>query len=262
MPYVFDNLPWLALFPIAEHERSLMSVFLLTKDGPIATLTFNRPEKRNPLNVEVLLEMEGLLHSVRDDPEVRVLMVTGSGNSFCAGADLSALKGVNDPSARQRILQAQGTRRTSLTARVALTLRVLDQMTIAAINGYAVGGGWMLSLACDFRIAVEHAEFWFPEVDLGVPLVPEGCRLVVELVGPARAKEIILTCRRYKAAELQQMGMVHQVVPAGQLDNAALSLAQNLADKKHDAVGWSKATVNALTREQRILRSDLLLTRA
>jgi enoyl-CoA hydratase len=238
-----------------------MSAFLLTRDGSIATLTFNRPEKRNPLNVEVLLELADLLQTVRDDPEVRVLIVTGSGNSFCAGADLSGLKGITDLHERQHVLHAQGTRRTSLTARVALVLRELEQVTIAAINGYAVGGGWLMSLACDFRIAVEQAEFWFPEVDLGVPLVPEGCRLVVELVGPARAKEIILTCRRYKVVELQQMGMVHQVVAAAQLHDAALSLAQSLIGKKQDAVGWSKATINALTREQRVVRSDLLLTR-
>jgi len=238
-----------------------MPAFLLTKDGPIATLTFNRPEKRNPLNVEVLLEMEDLLHSVRDDPDMRVLMVTGSGNSFCAGADLSALKGITNPQERQRALQAQGTRRTSLTARVALVLRELEQITIAAINGYAVGGGWMMSLACDFRIAVAHAEFWFPEVDLGVPLVPEGCRLLLELVGPARTKEIILICRHYKAAELRQMGLIHQVVPTAQLCDAALSLAQSLVNKKQDAATWSKATINALTRRRRVVRSDLLLAR-
>lgn len=238
-----------------------MPAFLLTKDGPLATLTFNRPEKRNPLNIEVLLEMEALLHSVRDDPNLRVLIVTGSGNSFCAGADLSALKGITDPRERQRALHTQGTRRTSLTARVALVLRELEQTTIAAINGYAVGGGWMMSLACDFRIAVEHAEFWFPEVDLGVPLVPEGCRLLLELVGPARAKEIILTCRRYKAAELQQMGIVQQIVPATQLRDAAFSLAQSLANKRQGAVEGSKATINALMRRQQVVRPDLLLAR-
>lgn len=96
-----------------------MPAFLLTKDGPLATLTFNQPEKRNPLNIEVLLEMEDLLHSVRDDPAVRVVIVTGSGNSFCAGADLSALKGSSDPQVRQRLLQAQGTCRwnSALAAR-------------------------------------------------------------------------------------------------------------------------------------------------
>lgn len=238
-----------------------MPSFLLTKDGPIATLTFSRPEKRNPLNVEVLLEMEALLHTVRDDPTIRVLILTGSGNSFCAGADLSALRGITDLQERQRLLHAQGTQRTSLTARVSLVLRELEQVTIAAINGYAVGGGWMMALACDFRIAVEQAEFWFPEVDLGVPLVPEGCRLLLELVGPARAKEIILTCRRYRAEELRQMGIVHRVVPAVQWQDTVLSLARNFVSQKQDAVARSKATVNALTRGQRVMRSDLLLAR-
>ena len=79
-----------------------MSAFLLTTDGPLATLIFNRPEKRNPLNIEVLLELENLLHTVRDDQEVRVLILTGSGNSFCAGADLSALKSISDAQERQQ----------------------------------------------------------------------------------------------------------------------------------------------------------------
>lgn len=237
-----------------------MSAFLLTKEDAVATLTFNRPEKRNPLNIAVLLEMEELLHAVRDDPAVRVLVIAGSGNSFCAGADLSAVKGITDPQERQRVFHAQGMRRTSLTARAAMILHGLEQVTIAAINGYAVGGGWVMALACDFRIAVEHAEFWFPEIDLGVPLVPEGCQLLVEVVGPARAKEMILTCRRYKAVELQQIGMIHQIVPTTQLHEAATVLAQNLARKKQEAVDWSKATVNALTRGQQIVRPDLMMT--
>jgi enoyl-CoA hydratase/carnithine racemase len=238
-----------------------MPTFLLTKDAAVATLTFNRPEKRNPLNIEVLLEMEELLHTVRDDQAIRVLVLTGSGNSFCAGADLSAVKGITDPQERQRMFHAQGMRRTSLTARAATLLHGLEQVTIAAINGYAIGGGWVMALACDFRIAVEQAEFWFPEVDLGVPLVPEGCQLLIDTVGPARAKEMILTCRRYKAAELQQMGMIHQVVPAMPFHETVTALAQNLAGKNQEAVGWSKATVNTLTRRQQVLRSDLLLIR-
>jgi len=238
-----------------------MPAFLLTKEDTVATLAFNRPEKRNPLNVEVLREMEELLHIVRDDPAVRVLILTGSGNSFCAGADLSAVKGITTPQERQRVFHAQGMRRTSLTARAAMALHGLEQVTIAAINGYAVGGGWVMALACDFRIAVEQAEFWFPEVDFGVPLVPEGCQLLIDVVGSARAKEMILTCRRYKTAELQQMGMIHQVVPAIQFHETVTVLAQNLAGKKQEAAGWSKTTINALARGQQVLRSDLLLRR-
>lgn len=238
-----------------------MPAFLLTIDGQVATLTFNRPEKRNPLNVEVLLELESLLHSIRDDTNIRVLLLTSTGNTFCAGADLSVVKGITNQQERERILRDQGVRRTSLTARVALVLRELEQVTIAAINGYAVGGGWMLTMACDYCIAVEQAEFWLPEVDLSVPFVPEGCRLLLELVGPARAKEIVLTCRRYRAVELQQLGLIHQVAPLAQCNETALTLARRLIAKNQDGMAWSKATISTLIRGRHVMRQDLFLAR-
>src|SRR5437660_7754517 len=144
--------------------------FLLSKDGAIATLIFNRPEKRNPLNEEILLELQEMLHQVRDDPQVRVMIFTGSGNTFSAGADLSQIRGISDPQERQRVFAQYRKRRGRLVGRVLEILVNLEPITIAAINGYAVGGGWALVLGCDFKIAVEEAQFWFPEVDLGVPL--------------------------------------------------------------------------------------------
>jgi enoyl-CoA hydratase len=158
--------------------------FLLEKDGRVATLTFNRPEKRNPLNEEVVLEFEGLLHRVRDDREVRVLIVTGSGNTFSAGADLSTLKEVTDPVERQRLFAPLSKRRARLIGRVLGVLANLEVPTIAAINGYAIGGGWSIALGCDIRIAVAGAQFWFPEVDLGVPLSPEATALLTAQRGP------------------------------------------------------------------------------
>ena len=136
--------------------------FVLEKDGRIATLTFNRPEKRNPLNEEIVLELEGLLYQVRDDKDTRVLIFTGTGNTFSAGADLTLVKGVTDQEERQRIFIPLGKRRARLLGRVLRVLANLEQVTIAAINGYAIGGGWSLALGCDLRIAVEGAEFWFP----------------------------------------------------------------------------------------------------
>jgi enoyl-CoA hydratase len=174
--------------------------FILEKEGRIATLTFNRPEKRNPLNEEIVLELESLLHEVPDDKEIRVLIFIGTGNTFSSGADLSQVKGITDKEERQRIFAPLGKRRARLIGRVINTLVNLEQVTIAAVNGYAAGGGWTLALGCDFRIAVEEAEFWFPEVDLGVPLSPASTALVVAYVGPTVAKEIIIGCRRYKAA--------------------------------------------------------------
>src|SRR5215470_1301587 len=206
---------------LAAKEVPMPDHFLLDKDGRIATLTFNRPEKRNPLNEEIVLELEGLLHQIRDDKDIRVLIFTGTGNTFSAGADLSQVKGVTDPAERQRIFAPLGKRRVRLVGRVLHTLANLEQITIAAINGYAAGGGWSLALGCDLRIAVEEAEFWFPEVDLGVPLSPASTSLLAAHVGPALAKEIIITCRRFKAAELLPMGMVNQVVKKEELHATA-----------------------------------------
>jgi enoyl-CoA hydratase len=235
--------------------------FVLEKDGRIATLTFNRPEKRNPLNEEIVLELEGLLHQVRDDKDVRVLIFTGTGNTFSAGADLTLVKGVTDQEERQRIFIPLGKRRARLIGRVLRLLANLEQVTIAAINGYAIGGGWSLALGCDLRIAVEGAEFWFPEVDLGVPLSPDSTALLTAHIGPALAKEIIITCRHFKAEELLPLGLVNRIVKKEALTATVRELAQSLANKNPTAVMASKATVNALALNQAVIRPDLLLTR-
>jgi len=235
--------------------------FVLEKDGRIATLTFNRPEKRNPLNEEIVLELESLLHQVRDDKEARVLIFTGTGNTFSAGADLTLMKGITDQEERQRIFVPLGKRRGRLIGRVLRVLANLEQVTIAAINGYAIGGGWSLALGCDLRIAVEEAEFWFPEVDLGVPLSPDSTALLAAHIGPSLAKEIIITCRHFKAEELLPLGLVNRVVKKAELTATVRELAQSLANKNPTAVMVSKATVNALALNQAVIRPDLLLTR-
>lgn len=235
--------------------------FLLERDARIATLTFNRPEKRNPLNEEIVLELENLLYQVRDDKDIRVLIFTGTGNTFSAGADLSQVKGITDPAERHRIFAPLGKRRVRLIGRVLHTLVNLEQVTIAAVNGYAAGGGWSLALACDLRIASEEAEFWFPEVDLGVPLSPASTSLVLAHLGPALAKEIIIGCRRFKAAELLTLGMLNRVVKKSELLPTVRELAQSIASKKPSAVTVSKATINTLAMGQSVLRTDIFLER-
>jgi len=236
--------------------------FVLSKEGRIATLTFNRPEKRNPLNEEILLELEDMLHQVRDDPEVRVMIFTGSGNTFSAGADLSQIRGINDEQERQHIFAQYRKRRGRLVGRVLEVLVNLEPITIAAINGYAVGGGWALVLGCDFKIAVEEAQFWFPEVDLGVPLRAGSTALLAAHVGPTRAKEIIITCRRFKAAELLAMGLLNRVVKKDELHPAVNDLAQSLIAKNQTAVMGSKLIVNTVTSGKAPVQSDLLLDRS
>ena len=236
--------------------------FLLEKDGRVATLIFNRPEKRNPLNEEVMLEFEALLHRVRDDRETRVLIVTGSGNTFSAGADLSTLKEVTDLAERQRLFAPLSRRRSRLIGRALGLLANLEVVTIAAVNGYAIGGGWGIALGCDIRVAAAGAQFWFPEVDLGVSLSPEATALLAAQSGPAVAKEIIITCRRYTAEELLPMGLVNRVVKKEELYPAVRELARAIAEKNPAAAMGVKATVNAVSGGGRALRLDLLLDRS
>jgi enoyl-CoA hydratase len=246
-----------------NHEECDMAKhFILEKKGRIATLTFNRPEKRNPLNEEIVLELEGLLQQVRDDKDARVMIFTGSGNTLSAGADLSQIKGVADEKERERIFGEYRKRRARLIGRTLDLLVHLEQMTIAAINGYAIGGGFGLALACDLRVAVEGAQFWFPEVDLGVPLSASATALLAAHVGPAVAKEIIITCRRYKAEELAQMGIINRVVKKDELYPVVQELAESLVKKNPLAVMASKATVNAVAMGQAAIVPDLLLDRS
>jgi enoyl-CoA hydratase len=221
--------------------------FLLDKADQIATITLNRPEKRNPINVEMLKEFESILLDLRDDAASRVVMLTGTGNSFCAGADLSIVKGIKDEAEKQRIFAQHRNQRIRLINRIFTMLENLEQPVIAAINGYAIGGGWGLALACDFRLAVPSARFWFPEVDLGVPLSLGASARLFSMVGAGRAKEIILMCSRHTSEELLSWGMLSRIVPPEQLMDAAHDLATKLLAKHPRAVTGSKLTVNALT---------------
>jgi enoyl-CoA hydratase len=121
--------------------------------------------------------------------------------------------------------------------------------TVAAINGYAVGGGWFIALACDLRIAVEGAEFWMPEVDLGSPGPRAPEQWLASHVGAARAKEIIFTCRHFKAEELYGWGLLNRVVRKQDLMPVAMELAQSLAAKKQAALLQAKANINGFFLE-------------
>lgn len=220
--------------------------FLFEKSGAVATITFNRPERRNCLDEQIVLEFEGLLHQVRDDTATRVLIVTGTGTSFCAGADVSALKGVTDVAEQRRLFAKRGRRVPRLIGRAFEVLARMDALTIGAINGYAVGGGWSIALAFDFAIAVAGAEFWVPEVDLDVPYRGAPAKMIAARVGPWLAKEIIIGCRHFRAEELLAMGLLNRVVAPAELMPAARELAETLAKKPPGAVAPTKRDINAV----------------
>jgi enoyl-CoA hydratase/carnithine racemase len=229
--------------------------FVVENDGPVTTITFNRPERRNCLDEAVILDFERRLQTVRDDRDCRVLIVTGKGSAFCAGADNAMFKApagaAIDPTERRRRMGEFGKRWPRLIGRTFDVLAHLDQITIGAINGYAVGGGWSFALAFDFAIAVEGAEFWVPEVDLEVPYRGAPASVLAARLGPWRAKEAILMCRHYNAAELLAMGALNQIVKPDALMPSARELAKALSAKSRDALAASKRDINAVFFGQR-----------
>jgi enoyl-CoA hydratase/carnithine racemase len=223
--------------------------FLYEKDGAVTTITFNRPERRNCLNQEVMNELEGLLRDVRHDSEVRVLIVTGTGAAFSAGADIAAVKGLSDREERARVFSARSGGARAVGRAVGRTfdqITRLDCMTIGAVNGYAVGGGWALAAAFDFIVAVEHAEFWVPEVELGSAFTGGPALVMAARLGPWRAKEAMILCRHFKARDLYELGMVNRVVKDGELMPTVRELAEELLTLPHKAATKTKHFVDGI----------------
>jgi enoyl-CoA hydratase/carnithine racemase len=220
---------------------------LVTRDGVIATVTLNRPDRRNSLSDAMLTDLSAAFAALRDDTGSRVVIVTGAPPVFSAGADAPHARAKTDEERRQ-LFQSRKSQFRRLFERANTLLENLEQATICMINGHAVGGGWGLTLACDFRIAAEAVELWIPEVDLGVPLGVASTTRFVRLVGPARAKEIIMSCRRYTAAEAHAMGLVHRVVPGASLGAAVREYADMLARKPFRPMAEMKARINTIAR--------------
>jgi enoyl-CoA hydratase/carnithine racemase len=191
----------------------------LARDGAVATVTLDRPDRRNALSDSLLSALAAVLTELRDDATVRVVVMTGAPPVFSAGAD-AGLKSSMSADERRHAFANRKSQFRRLFERVTTLLEGLEQPTIAMVNGHAVGGGWGLALAADFRIAAAEAQFWIPEVELGVPLGVASTARFVRFVGPARAKEIILECRRYSATEAHALGLVTRVVPGGALAEA------------------------------------------
>src|SRR5205823_13496084 len=156
----------------------------LVRDGALATVTLNRPDRRNSLSDAMLTELAAAFVELRDDAATRVVIVTGAPPVFSAGAD-AGLKSSMSADERRQAFSGRKSQFRRLFERANTMLEGLEQITIAMINGHAVGGGWGLTLACDFRWAAAEAEMWIPEVDLGVPLGVASTTRFVRLVGPA-----------------------------------------------------------------------------
>ena len=219
----------------------------LVRDGAVATVTLDRPDRRNALSDSLLSALAAVLTELRDDATIRVVVVTGAPPVFSAGAD-AGLKSSMSADERRHAFANRKSQFRRLFERVTTLLETLEQPTIAMVNGHAVGGGWGLALAADFRIAAAEAQFWIPEVELGVPLGVASTARFVRFVGPARAKEIIMECRRYSAAEAHALGLVTRVVPGSALAEAVREHAAKLLAKPFRPLAEMKARINTIAR--------------
>lgn len=201
----------------------------------IARLTIARPKALNALNSEVLTELEQVLQEVTGKAEVRVLLITGEGEkAFVAGADIAEMLEKSPLEARRFAQHGQN---------VFDRLEELPIPVLAAINGFALGGGCELAMACDIRIAAEHAKFGQPETGLGITPGFAGTQRLARLVGAGRALELILSGATIDAAEAWRIGLVNKVVPKNQLLEAAMDLARKLAARSPVALELSKKAV-------------------
>jgi enoyl-CoA hydratase/carnithine racemase len=215
------------------------SATLLTIAGRVATITMNRPEVRNALTGTGVLEgLLTALDTIKDDPDLSVLVLTGAGSAFSAGGNLKDMRASEDifeGSARQI---AESYRSSIL--RLMRTVASLDLVTIASINGPAIGGGCDLALLCDLRVASSLATFGQPVVDLGLVPGDGGAWILPRIVGWQRAAELIFTGRIVDAPAALAMGLVLEVVEANQLEDRAGALASTIADKPPNALRLTK----------------------
>jgi enoyl-CoA hydratase len=197
-----------------------MSFILIEKADRIAWVTLNRPEKLNALNNEVLRELEQVFADLEQDPEVGVVVVTGAGEkAFVAGADIAELKSLDTAGARVQALRGQA---------VFQRIEAMPKPVIAAVNGFALGGGCELALACHIRIASENARFGLPEVSLGIIPGYGGTQRLPRLVGKGIALDMILSGETIPAADALRMGLVSRVAPLADLKATAEKLAKTI----------------------------------
>ena len=205
----------------------------------ITTITLNRPSARNSLNSEMMDELRACIDQLRGDEQVRAVIVTGAGRVFSAGADVDMLTRIGESYTPEQTRAEIRKWRDTFDA-----FEALPQVTIAAVNGLAFGGGVVLALACDFRLASTRAIFGLPEIKLGMVLALGGTQRLTRLVGVSAAKEMILRGRNVSAIEGQRLGLVHRVSDPGDLMGLARSWAERDIEYSSRAIALAKRLID------------------
>lgn len=211
-----------------------MPYIKLEKQGHIGLVTMNRPEALNALNGETLSELNALIDQITADDDIYVAVITGAGRSFVAGADISSMLPMNAVEGRQW---------GEFGNSVFLKLENMPKPVIAAINGFALGGGNELAMSCDIRLASEKAKFGQPEVGLGITPGFGGTQRLPRIVGYGNAMKLILSAKTIDAQEALKIGLVDEVYPPEELLPAAIALAEAIASQAQVAVRQSKRCI-------------------
>ena len=226
-----------------KDTREFQTIRVKVEDA-LGRLTLDRPERLNAVGATMLQELAEAARWFDSHRELRVVIVSGEGRAFCAGADLqdSPLAAPVDSSWLYRREVGQ------YGLRAADALEQMRAVTIAQVHGFAVGGGVVLMAVCDLRVAADDAVFFIPEIDLGIPLAWGGIPRLVREIGPALTKELVMTCRRFTPAEAKSIGFLNRVVPAARLESEVEQLARELVAKPSVPVVITKEHVNSVVR--------------
>ena len=205
------------------------------KDDQIVLITINRPEKLNAMNLQVMDEFISVLDDLEKD-QSKVIIITGAGQkAFSAGADIEYMSKIGSTEAEKYALRGH---------EVLNKIEKIGKPVIAAINGYALGGGCELGLACDIRFASPNAQLGQPEVTIGICPGWGGTQRLLRIVGPSKAKDLIFTGRKIGAQEALDMGLINKIIPAENLIAESIAYAKNISKNSSFAVGISKMLVN------------------
>ncbi|MEM3064485.1 MAG: enoyl-CoA hydratase-related protein [Candidatus Nitrosotenuis sp.] len=213
-----------------------MALVTTSKSNGIATVKINRPDKLNAMNTDVAKEIIKTFEELDRDNQVKVIILTGEGDrAFSAGADIEYMS---------KITPDESVEYAKLGQLLTATVENVSKPTIAAINGFALGGGCELAMSCDIRIAADTAKLGQPEVTIGIPPGWGGTQRLMRIVGIAKAKELVYTGKMIKADEAKEIGLVNQVVPLASLADEALKMAQQIAANSVSGVRMSKIAIN------------------
>lgn len=204
---------------------------LYEKKNGIATIKLNRPRVLNAMNKQLWLDIQDALEDARNDPLAKVMIITGEGRAFSTGADLKESKDRSIEDYRDYLEELQEASRKIIR---------FEKPTIAAINGYALGSGYELALACDIRIAAEDAQIGSPEARVTSSVTGGAMRLIQDLIGPGKAKELLFTAQNIDGKEAERIGLINRAVPASELMETAKDMAAQIAENSSFSIRMIK----------------------